>query len=184
MDALTLLMSQHEEVNALFEELEDTDDEDDKLALFTELSNSFAAHAAIEEKIFYPAAYANATAGLLGEALEEHMAAKRTIAELLTMSPGDEQFDAKVKILKQQIEHHVEEEEGKLFPRVKKELEAKELEALGAELEEMFEAELEKGPGDEGDEVTTEFKAPPAKAKGAKPEPKGPKRGKRQPARQ
>src|SRR5262245_34647036 len=109
MDALSLLMSQHEEVNALFEEIEATDDDEDKLGLFSELADAFAAHAAIEEKIFYPAAYANATKDLLDEAVEEHLAAKRTLADLLKMSAEDEQFDAKVKVLKEQIEHHVEE---------------------------------------------------------------------------
>lgn len=194
MDALALLISQHEEVNALFEEIEGTDDDEDKLALFGELADAFAAHATIEEKIFYPAVYrvggrrsssgladASATEELLAEAVEEHLAAKRTLADLLKMSPRDEQFAAKLTLLKEQIEHHVEEEEGKLFPKVKKELETEELEALGAQMEEMFEAEMEKGPADK---VPSETKkaAPIKPAKATKP----PKPGKprRQPARE
>jgi hemerythrin superfamily protein len=181
MDALSLLMSQHEEVNALFEEIEATDDDDDKLALFAELANAFAAHAHIEEKIFYPAAYASATAELLNEAVQEHLEAKRTLSELLKMSPQDEQFDAKVKTLKEQIEHHVEEEEGELFPKVKKELETEELEALGAQMEEMFEADLETSPADE---VPLETKKP-AQIKPTKTgKPAKPGKPRRQPARE
>jgi hemerythrin superfamily protein len=176
MDALELLKSQHEEVKSLFKEIEKTEDEDDKLALFEELADSFAAHATIEEKIFYPAAYASATQELLNEAVEEHLAAKRTLADLLEMSPDDEQFEAKVKVLQEQIDHHVQEEEGELFPKVRDELDAPQLEALGAQMEEMFEAEMEESPAEK---VPTETK----KAASIKPRKPG-KGGKRQPARQ
>ncbi|HXN40338.1 MAG TPA: hemerythrin domain-containing protein, partial [Myxococcaceae bacterium] len=67
-----------------------------------------------------------------------HLAVKRVIADLLQMEPGDENFDAKVKVLQDLIEHHVEEEHEELFPKVKKNFTAEELEALGAEMEEMF----------------------------------------------
>lgn len=154
MDALALLEAQHEEVQDLFEEIEKTEDEDDKLALFEELADSLGAHATIEEKIFYPAAYANATQELLAEAVEEHLAAKRLLADLLSMSPRDDQFDAKVKVLKEQIEHHVKEEEGKLFPKVRQELDQAQLEALGAQMEDLYEAELEEGPSDKIPEET------------------------------
>jgi len=175
MDALALLKTQHEEVKALFEEIEETEDSDDKLALFEELADAFAAHAAIEEQIFYPAAYASATEELLAEAVEEHLAAKRTLADLLKMSPDDEQFDAKVKVLKEQIDHHVEEEEGQLFPKARAQLDQSTLETLGAQMEEMFEAEMEEGPADK---IPLETKKAPA----IKPRKPGKGGGKRQPA--
>jgi hemerythrin superfamily protein len=173
MDALELLESQHREVESLFSEIEETEDHEDKLALFGELADALAAHATIEEKLFYPAAYANATQELLAEAVEEHLAAKRILADLLTMSPGDEQFDAKVKVLKEQIEHHVDEEEDELFPQVRETLAAEELEALGEQMEELFDKALEQGAADDVPAETT-------RAASIKP------RGKRaqQPARQ
>jgi len=179
MDALTLLMSQHKEVKSIFEELEETEDHDDKLALFEELADALAAHAAIEEKIFYPMAYSSDTQDLLNEAVEEHLAAKRLLADLLKMSPDDEKFDAKVKVLKEQIEHHVEEEETELFPKVRADLDASTLEMLGAQMEDMYDSEMEEGPADK---VPLETKEAPS-IKPHKPAPaKG--GGKRQPARQ
>ena len=75
---------------------------------------------------------------MLKEAVEEHLAAKRVIADLLQMQVEDEQFDSKMKVLSEQIEHHVHEEQDNLFPQVKKTLPRRELEALGEAMEEMF----------------------------------------------
>ena len=146
MNAITLLKQQHDEVEELFEQLEEADDDGEKLALFQQLADNLAAHATIEEKIFYPAAYAKKTEELLREAVEEHLAAKRIIADLLALSPDDETFDAKVKVLKEQIEHHVEEEEGELFKAARKELSAAELNQLGTQMEALFDAEMDKSP--------------------------------------
>ncbi|HEY6052240.1 MAG TPA: hemerythrin domain-containing protein, partial [Thermoanaerobaculia bacterium] len=79
------------------------------------------------------------TEELLQEAVEEHLSAKRLIADLLEMIPDDPQFDAKVAVLKEQVEHHIEEEEEDLFPEVRQMLEADELEDLGAAMEDMAE---------------------------------------------
>jgi hemerythrin-like domain-containing protein len=70
------------------------------------------------------------------EADEEHHVAKLLIAEISKMKPEDEQYDAKVTVLKENIEHHVEEEEGELFPNTKKKLSKEMLEQLGEEMEE------------------------------------------------
>ncbi|HVJ17612.1 MAG TPA: hemerythrin domain-containing protein [Polyangiaceae bacterium] len=182
MNALELLNSQHEEVKALFEEIEETDDPEDKAGLFEELAASIAAHATIEEKIFYPAAYANATKELLSEAVEEHLAAKRILADLLKMSVEDGQFHAKLKVLKDELEHHIEEEEGELFPKVREELDAAKLEALGAQMEDLFDSELDDGAA-EKIPLELERAASIKPAKSAKA-PKAPKAPKRQPARQ
>jgi hemerythrin superfamily protein len=148
MNAIELLTTQHDEVKDLFKQIEESDDSDEKASLVAELADNLAAHSTIEEKLFYPAAYASATSDLLEEAVEEHLSMKRLLADLATMSPGDEQFDAKVKVLKEQVEHHVEEEEGQLFPKAKKEIGAERLDALGDQMEDLFEQEMEQEPGE------------------------------------
>jgi hemerythrin superfamily protein len=147
-DAISLLKEQHREVESLFEQIEHASDNEDKEILFQELADNLAAHAQIEEKVFYPAAYARPTKKLLLEAVEEHLAVKRIVADLLEMSPKDEHFEAKIKVLKEQVEHHVEEEENELFPKVQKELDAEQLKTLGAMMEEMFEAALDDDPSE------------------------------------
>lgn len=146
MNAIDLLKQQHDEVEDLFEQIEEAEDEGEKLALFQQLADNLAAHAEIEEKIFYPAAYAKKTEELLREAVEEHLAAKRLIADLLELAPDDENFDAKIKVLQEQIEHHVEEEEGELFKAARKELGVNELKTLGTQMEEMFDSLMQKSP--------------------------------------
>jgi hemerythrin superfamily protein len=146
MNAIKLLESQHREVEALFKKFEKTNRSATKERLVEELSDKLAVHAAIEERHFYPAVKDKQTEDLLRESLEEHLAAKRLIADLLDLGPDDENFEAKVKVLQEQIEHHVEEEEGELFPKVKKLMSADELEALGQEMtatQEELEAEQE-----------------------------------------
>ena len=119
MDAITLLKQQHREVEELFEQFEKAcesdQDEDVRMELFTRIADNLAAHCAIEEKIFYPSVYVDDTQDKLREAVEEHLSAKRVIADLLDMSPMDAQFKAKMSVLKEEILHHVEEEEGCLL---------------------------------------------------------------------
>lgn len=138
MDAIELLESQHEEVMDLFEQIEETENDEDKLALFQQIADSLAAHATIEEKIFYPAAYTGEAKEMLEEAVEEHLTAKRTIADLLKMQPSDDQFDAKVKVLKELIEHHVDEEENELFETVREQMSEEELSTYGSQMEQMY----------------------------------------------
>src|SRR5262245_50395262 len=95
-DALELLTSQHDEVLQLFEELDESDDADEKAEIFRELADKIAAHASTEEKLFYPSVLSDDTAELLLEATEEHLAAKRVLADLLEMDPDDDRFDAKL----------------------------------------------------------------------------------------
>jgi hemerythrin-like domain-containing protein len=109
-----------------------------KQELFDRIADDFAAHGEIEEKIFYPAVYVGELKDQLREAVEEHLAAKRVVADLLVMDPLDEQFDAKMKVLKELIEHHVEEEEGELFPLVRQNFAREELHALGEQMEKLF----------------------------------------------
>lgn len=147
LDVLQLLTSQHSEVDELFEKLESG--EGDRAALFAQLADKLAAHAAVEEKIFYPAVMATQTSDMLHESVEEHLAIKRVIADMLDLDPsGDEDaFDAKLSVLKENVSHHAhDEEEDKLFPKVRKLLSADERAALGNDVLTLFESLIEQSP--------------------------------------
>jgi iron-sulfur cluster repair protein YtfE (RIC family) len=149
MDATRLLKAQHAEVKEAFEQYENAQAINQKLQLFQKIADALAAHATIEERIFYPAVYVGELKDQLQEAVEEHLAAKRVIADLLEMSPENEQFDAKMKVLKEEIEHHVEEEEGELFPKVEKAFPEQERVALGDEMQALFEELSQEEPRNE-----------------------------------
>jgi hemerythrin superfamily protein len=147
MDAIKFLQSQHRAVEKLFEKFEGASEGARKTRqqLCREISDQLAIHAEIEERIFYPATKDSRTEELLLEAVEEHLAAKRIIADLVEQEPEDEVLEAKMKVLKEQVLHHVEEEEKELFPKVKKLLDAERLDELGEELEELSQELEEKG---------------------------------------
>lgn len=136
-DAIDLLTADHQEVKALFKKFasmqDDEDSEDEKATLVTQICDALTIHAEIEEEIFYPALRAAIDDNdLMDEALVEHAGAKNLIAELREMEPDDELFDAKVTVLGEQIDQHVKEAEGSMFPKAKK---AKvNTEELGAQL--------------------------------------------------
>ena len=122
-DAIALLTRDHKEVKELFEAYESLEEGDDegKLDLARNICMMLTVHATIEEKIFYPAAREMlAERDLLDEAEVEHASAKDLIAQIEDSDPGDSLFDAKVKVLSEYIEHHVKEEEGEMFPALKK----------------------------------------------------------------
>src|SRR5207248_2533739 len=101
----------------------------------------------IEEKIFYPSVLDDETCELLLESTEEHLAAKRVIADLLELDPEDEHWDAKMHVLKEQVLHHAKEmEEGKLFPILEERLTEDQRFGLGNELVAMFEDLIEREP--------------------------------------
>jgi hemerythrin superfamily protein len=144
-DVLDLLASQHTEVDQLFAQLEDG--EANHRATLLELGDKLAAHAAVEEKIFYPAVMAKQTHDLLHEAVEEHLAIKRVLADLLAPGIDDESFKAKLAVLKENVSHHAhEEEEKKLFPLVRRLMNDDERAALGNEVLAMFEELLPSHP--------------------------------------
>jgi hemerythrin superfamily protein len=124
-DAVQLLTAEHKEVKALFtqyQKLVDADEGDEeKEALARQICLMLTVHATTEEEIFYPAARdAIEDEDLLDEAEVEHGSAKELIAQIEAASPDEPLYDAKVKVLGEYIEHHVKEEEGELFPKVKK----------------------------------------------------------------
>jgi hemerythrin superfamily protein len=133
MDAIEMLEQQHREVEAMFKKYDGLGDKaiKAKLQLLEQIADALAVHAAIEEKDFYPAVKAKRTEDILLESLEEHLGIKRVIADLLKTDASDETFDAKVKVLSEQVEHHVKEERTDLFPKVKKLLDKAELATVG-----------------------------------------------------
>jgi hemerythrin superfamily protein len=146
IDALELLRQQHDEVEDLMEQIENADG-DEKEALFEEMADKLAAHATIEEKIFYPSVMESKTRDALIESTEEHLSIKRLLADMIELEVDDEHFDAKLKVLKEQVRHHAhDEEEDKLFPKVRRLMSADELAALGNELLAMFESLIQKEP--------------------------------------
>jgi hypothetical protein len=148
MNAIELLKKQHLEVERIFGLIEKSEDSEEKEALADDLTENLAAHATIEERLFYPTAFRDETEDLLREAVEEHLSMKRLLEDLLTMSAEDENFDAKIKVLKEQVLHHVEEEEKKLFKKVKQSVSKEELEALGMQMEAMFEELMSEDPAE------------------------------------
>jgi Trp operon repressor len=144
-DVLDLLVSQHREVDDLLEKLEQGSG--DRRALFVELADTLAAHAAAEEKVFYPAVMTEQTSELLHESVEEHLAVKRVLADLITMDIDEDEFDAKLSVLKEQVSHHAhEEEEGKLFPILRTAMSPDERAALGNEYLVLFETLMQSHP--------------------------------------
>ncbi|MYM68424.1 hemerythrin domain-containing protein [Pseudoduganella sp. FT55W] len=122
-DAIALLIEDHEEVKAMFEQFEGLSDRANvsKRKLALQICEALTKHAMIEEEIFYPAVReVIKDEDLMDEAVVEHASAKDLIAQIQTMEPTDDLFDAKVKVLSEMIEHHVEEEEGEMFPKVRK----------------------------------------------------------------
>jgi hemerythrin superfamily protein len=136
-DVLEILAAQHREVDELIEML--LNGEGDRQALFTELANNLAAHATVEEKVFYPAIMAKETKDMLHESVEEHLAIRRLLADLITQNLDNESFKAKLHVLKEQVDHHAhKEEEDELFPKVKDAFSSDERAAIGNELLVMF----------------------------------------------
>jgi hypothetical protein len=147
IDAMELLRTQHEEVDSLIEEIEDCEDTIEKMELFTELADKVAAHSIIEERIFYPSVMDDQTHELLLESVEEHLAVKRVLADMLELDIENEHFDAKLAVLKETFRHHAhDEEEGELFPLIKKLMSRDELAALGNEMLALYEMVLEREP--------------------------------------
>ena len=145
MNAIELLKHDHREVEEYFEEYEDLEDDAEKAELSAKICQALKVHAQIEEEIFYPAAReATRDEDLLDEALVEHAGAKRLIEEIESMEVGDDLYDAKIRVLGEQIKHHVKEEEEELFPEAKRS--DMDLKAVGKDLE-VRKMELMAGMG-------------------------------------
>jgi iron-sulfur cluster repair protein YtfE (RIC family) len=139
MNAFELLKQDHEKVSGIFEKLEPTTERALKTReeLFTQLKTELDIHAEVEEQIFYPAIKeAEETRDITLEAFEEHAVVKTLLAELEAEAKDTEEWKAKLTVLKENVEHHVEEEEGEMFPKAKKVLSKEQIEELGTEMQE------------------------------------------------
>jgi len=136
MDAVTLLINEHEELEALFKKLDQED-----LSVVPSICSILSRHVAVEEKVFYPAVQKRTDVedDEVDEALEEHHLMKILVSEIGELRAGDPEYKAKAQVLSELARHHHEEEEEDIFPEVRKELSADRLEALGASMVEFEE---------------------------------------------
>ena len=138
MNAFELLKQDHKKVSGIFENLEPTTERGVKTReeLFARLKQELDVHARIEEEIFYPAIKeAKETRDITLEAYEEHNVVKQLLAELDELPKSDETWGATLKVLKENVEHHVEEEEGEMFTSAREVLSREQIEELGTRME-------------------------------------------------
>jgi cell division FtsZ-interacting protein ZapD len=138
MDAITLLKNDHEKVSGIFAKLDETTERAAKTReeLFAQLKQELDVHAHIEETIFYPVLKQEAeTRDITMEGFEEHHVIKTLLKELDGQSVETEQWTAKLKVLKENVEHHVEEEEGEMFKGAREVLSKEQIEDLGTRME-------------------------------------------------
>jgi hemerythrin superfamily protein len=139
-NAIAILKDDHEKVTKLFKQFKSADNANNdtkKSAIVEEIAAALNVHASVEEEIFYPAvkkARAEETKDEVREAYEEHKQIKALLAALSKTASDDDTFDSKVKVLQEDVEHHVKEEEGQMFPDAKKFLGDEKLQALGEQI--------------------------------------------------
>ena len=140
MNAFQLLKEDHQKVSGLFQQLEPTTERAEKTRteLFAKLKGELDVHAQIEEKVFYPAIkQAAETREIVLEGFEEHHVIKMLLGELDSMPVDTEVWAAKLKVLQENVEHHVEEEEGEMFQKARQVLDEDDINRLGAQMEDL-----------------------------------------------
>ena len=138
MNPYDLLKEDHNRVSAIFEKLESTTERALKTReeLFSKLHSELEVHASIEEQIFYPALkQAEATRDIIFEGIEEHKVVKTLLNELASTPKDTEKWTAKLTVLRENVEHHVEEEEGEMFKNARKVLTDEQAAQLGDRME-------------------------------------------------
>jgi hemerythrin superfamily protein len=120
MDAIAVLKADHKMVDEMFTQFESAKSETEKRTLTAKIIMALKIHTQVEEEIFYPACRGEIEDDMLDEAKVEHNSAKQLIAEIETMQPGEDLYDAKVTVLGEYVRHHVQEEEKEMFPQVRK----------------------------------------------------------------
>ena len=134
MDAITLLKTDHDKVKKLLNELESTTERGEKTRseLFATIKAELTVHEVIEEEIFYPELKAHPKAqDIVLEAFEEHHVVDLLMGELESLDVTDETWGAKALVMKENIEHHIEEEEGEMFKQARRVFDKEELDELG-----------------------------------------------------
>lgn len=142
MDALDLLVADHNRLRGLFEQFQDAQEGDDT-ATMSELAEKIffelQVHTEVEEKVFYPAVrdLEEEISEEIAEGLEEHHVVDVLINEAKELEPGDEQWVAKVTVIIESVEHHAGEEEEEMFPEVRKATDEAQREEWGQRMEQM-----------------------------------------------
>ena len=139
MDAITLLTTDHKKVKRLLGELESTTERGVKTRteLFATIKGELTVHEIIEEEIFYPELKAHPKAkDIVLEGFEEHHVVDLLMSELEALPVEDETWGAKALVMKENIEHHIEEEEGEMFKAARSVFDRAELDDLGRRMEE------------------------------------------------
>ena len=139
MDAITMLKTDHDKVKKLLTELETTTERGIKTRseLFATIKGELSIHEVIEEEIFYPALKSHPKAkDIVLEGYEEHHVVDVLMGELESLDVSDETWGAKALVMKENIEHHIEEEEGEMFKQARAVFDRQELEDLGARMAE------------------------------------------------
>lgn len=147
MNIIELLKEDHREAEELIERLEglesDLDDTEvgtDKMpqALFTKLKNALTLHTQVEEQILYPAMQQfDETADRIPEALEEHQQVDQILEEMAMLAPAEDEFQGRLEELKENLAHHIEEEEDELFPKTEELCGQQRLEEMGRQMQQM-----------------------------------------------
>lgn len=136
MDVLDLIKADHRQVETLFSEIESTDDPHKLYKSFNQLYNALNVHAEVEEQTFYPAIrHCEDIEELVNAAQLEHDEAKQMLEDLASLSPTSAEFKQKISELKQAIQHHIQEEENKVFSQVRKCMSQEEREELSSEFQ-------------------------------------------------
>jgi hemerythrin-like domain-containing protein len=137
MDAIAMLKADHDKVKKLLDELETTTERGVKTRaeLFATIKGELTIHELIEEEIFYPALKDHPKAeDIVLEGYEEHHVVDLLMGELEDLDVADEAWGAKALVMKENIEHHIEEEEGEMFPQARQVFDHRELEELSARM--------------------------------------------------
>lgn len=137
MDALELLKADHKTVKELFKKAQESNNEKQQKQLFERIKAELETHTHIEETVFYPAVgKIDELKDMVLESLEEHKQVKTLLREMENLSEDSNKFEPKLKVLMENVEHHAEEEEeGKMFPKLRKLMNSEDREELGQQLE-------------------------------------------------
>jgi len=152
MNAIELLKADHDKVDKLFQKVKATE-ESEHPAIFEQIKVELDVHTHIEETIFYPKLIEEGDKELqdiVKEGIEEHRQAKMFLRELSNLAEDSEKFEPKLKVLMEDVEHHVQEEEGEMFKMVEEQFDSSVLEELGAEMEAEKKKAMKSKPASSG----------------------------------
>ncbi len=136
MDAIKLLKDDHQELRGFFQSYKASDSDGEKHKIFEQIKQKLEVHTHIEEEVFYPEiSKKKGLEDITKEGIEEHHVADVLVREISKLTRGSEKFEPKMDVLIESTEHHLQEEEGEMFPKVEDKFTNSELEELGSQME-------------------------------------------------